>query len=617
MKDIVRDSMLGQAINSLSGGRILSYADQRPDYQVPTRYLPSSASLPKVSDGAEVTHEKVSEPVSSTKTSRSTTLACSAPLPLSDISEPREDLLADGVPDRGEDVEQGKDFYLVDWDGPSDPDNPRYTLALVSFPRNCLLRVPSTSVYIGSAIFTSSFSGVMSRFGASETEAALGLTLYILAYGTGPMFLTPLQELPSLGRNPVYVYGLAIFLVLNVPIVEAKNISTLWAFRFLTGFIGSPTMATGGASIGDILDGPKLPYVIAVWGLVTAGGPILGPVVGGFAAQAKDWRWPIYELMWISAVALVFISLFLPETMSANILLKRARRLRKLTGNPHLRSQSEIDQAAMSKKEIAYESLVRPFVLAAEPAVLFLNIYLGLVYAVFYLWFEAFPLVFNGIYHMNLGVGSLPFLGFVVGCGATYIFYALYLRYHLEPRAQRNPTMAVEARLEIGLMASTCVPISLFMFGWTSRESIHWIVPVTAGALYVPGIFLTFQSVLVYLSITYSKYTGSVLASNTFFRCVYLSDVRLLPRDGLTFLKIRIGKRFPPIRDPVLSQSRTGAGLFVVGWHLDAADDHLLYPNSLRAYPESPLAVGELVTKLEHRGLECSLANYYFPIQHG
>lgn len=28
--------------------------------------------------------------------------------------------------------------------------------------------------------------------------------------------------------------------------------------------------------------------------------------------------------------------------------------------------------------------------------------------------FEAFPLVFNDIYHMNLGVGSLPFSAFIV-----------------------------------------------------------------------------------------------------------------------------------------------------------------------------------------------------------
>lgn len=85
----------------------------------------------------------------------------------------------------------------------------------------------------------------MKDFGVSQTKAALGLTLYVLAYGIGPMFLTPLQEMPSLGRNPVYIIGLAIFVLLNVPIVTAKNFSTILAFRFWTGFVASPALATG------------------------------------------------------------------------------------------------------------------------------------------------------------------------------------------------------------------------------------------------------------------------------------------------------------------------------------------------------------------------------------
>ena len=85
----------------------------------------------------------------------------------------------------------------------------------------------------------------------------------------------------------------------------------------------------------------------------------------------------------------------------------------------------------------------------------------------------------------------------------------------------KEGSLAPEARLEIGLMASVFIPISLFMFGWSARESVHWIVPVIAAALYLPGIFLTFQSILMYLSISYSKYTGSVLASNDLFRYIF------------------------------------------------------------------------------------------------
>ena len=42
------------------------------------------------------------------------------------------------------------------------------------------------------------------------------------------------------------------------------------------------------------------------------------------------------------------------------------------------------------------------------------------------LQFEAFPLVFIDIYHFNLGVGSLPFIGFVV-TGAITVSQVYYL----------------------------------------------------------------------------------------------------------------------------------------------------------------------------------------------
>jgi MFS transporter, DHA1 family, multidrug resistance protein len=82
--------------------------------------------------------------------------------------------------------------------------------------------------------------------------------------------------------------------------------------------------------------------------------------------------------MWISAFTLILLLFLLPETHGPTILLKRAKRLRKLTGNQSFRSQSEIDMAAINPREVIFEILVRPFILAVEPAMLFANIFLGL-----------------------------------------------------------------------------------------------------------------------------------------------------------------------------------------------------------------------------------------------
>lgn len=110
-----------------------------------------------------------------------------------------------------------------------------------------------------------------------------------------------------------------------------------------------------------------------------------------------------------------------------------------------------------------------------------------------YLWFEAFPIVFHDIYHFNLGMSGLPFAAFVASAVLTvgfarsprtselllrpplqFILYVLYQHYHLRPRILNDPNFAPENRLELGLVAGAFIPISLLMFGWGARESVHW-----------------------------------------------------------------------------------------------------------------------------------------------
>jgi len=67
------------------------------------------------------------------------------------------------------------------------------------------------AVYIGSSIYSAGIAGpnpdsITKHFNASETTALVGLTVFIIGYGIGPMVWAPLSEFPQIGRLPVCEY---------------------------------------------------------------------------------------------------------------------------------------------------------------------------------------------------------------------------------------------------------------------------------------------------------------------------------------------------------------------------------------------------------------------------
>lgn len=359
----------------------------------------------------------------------------------------------------------------------------------------------------------------MRVFGVSQVAATLGLTLFVLGYATGPMLWSPMSEVPQIGRNPIYMATLALFVVLQVPTALATNFGMLLAFRFITGFIGSPSLATGGASIQDMYTPAKRTYGIAVWGIGAVLGPTMGPLVGGFAAEAKGWEWTIWELTWLSGFCLVLLFFTMPETSSANILFRRTRRLRKLTGNDKLICEPELIGETMTRNEIVKMVLVRPFTLSFfEPICLALNMYLALIYGLLYIWFESFPIVFVGIYGFTLGTQGLAFLGILIGVFVVLPPFLWYFHKYTEPRFDENGDLQPEWRLPPAFVGAFAVPLCLFWFGWSARESVHWIVPIIGTAWFSIGAFLLFNAVLNYLGDAYPAYAASVLAGNDLFR---------------------------------------------------------------------------------------------------
>jgi len=174
----------------------------------------------------------------------------------------------------------------------------------------------------------------------------------------------------------------------------------------------------------------------------------------------------MWELLWLSSPLLVLLFFLLPETSTDNILLRRAARLRILTGNPNFKSQSEIKQANMSAKQIAFDALIKPWEMnALDPAILFSTIYVALCYAIFYTFFEVFPLVFQGTYGFSLGISALAFISFPLGLMIAIPIQLCHFAYVVEPYLMKHGNPAPEFWLKVALVVNFLAPIGLFIFG--------------------------------------------------------------------------------------------------------------------------------------------------------
>lgn len=415
------------------------------------------------------------------------------------------------VPEEKE-KEKEKDPFLVEYSGPDDPEHPQNWSITKKTIVVAEIMFLTCVTYMGSSIYTPGQEQIQEEFHVGHVVGTLNLSLYVLGYGLGPIIFSPLSEFAKIGRQQLYIWTLFGFAMLQIGCATAPNIVGLIIIRFITGVLCSPSLATGGASIGDIISPEYVPLFIGLWSIGAVASPVLGPLVGASMVVAKNWRYIFWLMLWLSSLTLIVLIFFFPETSADNILFRRARRMRKVTGDDRYYTEKARSEDHLSMKELATIAFYRPFeIIIKEPIVLALDLYIALCYGTFYLFFEAFPIVFVGIYNFTLIETGLAYMGFCVGCVIAYSLCVVFLA-KVVGKKFADGTFTPETFMLLAMAVCWTLPLSLFLFGWAA--SVHWIVPIIAEAFFIICVFNLFQATFAYLAISYPKYLASVFAGN-------------------------------------------------------------------------------------------------------
>lgn len=85
-------------------------------------------------------------------------------------------------------------------------------------------------------------------------------------------------------------------------------------------------------TVADITTDQYRALVFSIWSIGPMNGPVTGPLIGGFAAEYLGWRWTNWIVMILSGCAWIACG-FVKETYAPVILIKKAARMRKETGD--------------------------------------------------------------------------------------------------------------------------------------------------------------------------------------------------------------------------------------------------------------------------------------------
>ena len=139
---------------------------------------------------------------------------------------------------------------------------------------------------------------------AEPGSSLLALSLFVGAFGLGQLLLGPLSD--RLGRRPVLLAGLSLYLLATLGMLLAPNIEVLIGMRVLQGLGACAALVLARAIVRDVWQeqaGPAL--ALTVLGMFAA--IVLSPVVGGLLTQFGGWRAPLLATLVLGSLALLSV----------------------------------------------------------------------------------------------------------------------------------------------------------------------------------------------------------------------------------------------------------------------------------------------------------------------
>ncbi|KAK9377698.1 major facilitator superfamily domain-containing protein [Lipomyces chichibuensis] len=411
---------------------------------------------------------------------------------------------------------EDSDRYLVVFEGDDDP----YCPLNWSFKKKSFTTMMYASCTFGpqfaSSVYGPVVDDVAALYNVSQEVAMLGVSLFVLGVGFGPMLFAPISEV--YGRKIGVIVPFFISGLFAIGVATANNLQTVLIMRFFQGLFGGAPVSNSGGVLGDIWRPEARGVALVCYAFVVAGATTVAPVISAALSVTSNngWRWTSYLCAIYTFTIAIISAIFVPESYHPVLLSKKAKKLRTTTQNWAWHSQ--LDGWDLTFNDIVTKHLTRPFAMLMTPIVAAMCTYAAFCFGILYLGVIAMPVEFRVVRQWKEVPSCLAtlsmFVGVVLGGGMNIYAARRYARILRANHGKPVP----EERLVATFFGCFLMPIGLFIFGWTSPPNFPWIAPILGTTVMMTGFFTIFQGCLNYLVDTFLRFSASAIAATTFTR---------------------------------------------------------------------------------------------------
>lgn len=293
-------------------------------------------------------------------------------------------------------------------------------------------------------MYLPSLPAIAGNFGATTGEAQLTLSAFLLGFAFGQFFYGPISD--RIGRKPVLLFGLGIFVLASLVCALSPNIETMVAARFVQALGASGPIVLGRAIVRDFYEGSRAGRELSRMGTIMGVVPALAPVLGGLIASLSNWR-----------MIFVFMILF-GAALAATVLLRLPESLREKTAVP-----------------VSFGSIVKGFgFLLRHPGY---RVYVGiamLTYGGLFAFISGSSFVLQGHYGLDQLAFAFSFglmvIGYVLGTALAQRLVGSYgldgtIRFGVSSLAAGGVTMLILVALEVPSSLAVTVPMAIYGMG--------------------------------------------------------------------------------------------------------------------------------------------------------